>query len=427
MVGSAKTRPVSVAVIGAGERGGLYSRWVRDAPGLAKLVAVAEPRDAYRARACEGHDIAADMVFGDWRELAARDRLADLAIISVQDAQHSEVALALAPKGYNLLLEKPLAPTLQECHQVVDAAKRAGVVIGVAHIERYTLVTRSIEALLAAGRIGEIVTIDRIEPLGFYHQAHSYVRGNWANEARSSFMLLAKSCHDIDWISHIAGKPAVSVSSFGSLRHFTRVNQPAGAAERCTDCSVELACAYSARRIYGRFVEAGNFGWPLGALTADPTPGTVDKALREGPYGRCVYACDNDVVDHQVVAIEFATGITATFTMSAFTRGRDRETRIGGTKGEITTDGKSLQVYDFLSERTETIEPAGSSSDETDKTDWFLRSFIGALAAGDPSLVETSGEDSLASHELVFAAETARREGRVVRLADFCGDRRRLR
>src|SRR6266545_6233185 len=281
-----------------------------------------------------------------------------------------------------------IAPTEPECRRVIEAVRRNQVVFGVCHVLRYAPYTKLLRNLLAGGRIGEIVNIDHVEPVGFDHYAHSYARGNWRREDVSAPMLLAKSCHDLDWLQYVVGRPVRAVSSFGGLSFFVPANRPADAADRCPDCVLQRSCAYSAVRIYGEHLAAGRTAWPLSVLTPSPTAESVAEALRTGPYGRCVWACDNDVVDHQVVAMEFAGGVTATFTMTAFSTSRPRQTRIFGTLGEISCDAATVRVTDFRTRQTETIDvPAPSHAAE-----------------------------ALTAHQLAFAAERARREGRVVTL-----------
>ncbi|GAB3210306.1 Gfo/Idh/MocA family protein [Marinactinospora thermotolerans] len=413
--------PVRVLIVGAGSRGGGYAEWIRRHPEVARVVAVAEPRAAYREPLADAHGVAAGLRFTDWREVAALPRLADVALVCTLDDAHVEPAVALADRGYHLLVEKPLAQTRADCEAIVTAARRNGVLLGVCHVLRYAPYTRMVKQIVESGRIGEIVSVDHVEPVGFWHQAHSYVRGNWRRAADTAPMLMAKSCHDLDWLRHVIGRDAVAVSSFGRLRHFRPDQAPPGAGERCLDCAVEATCPYSAPRIYGRFLAEGRTGWPLDVLTPRPTVESVTEALRTGPYGRCVYHCDNDVVDHQVVALEFTGGVTATFTMTAFNRARPRETTLFGTHGELFCDGERITVYDFLSDSAETIEVAAANDGLIDSghgggDGGLLASFLPAVAAGDPALVATSGEDALRSHLLVFAAEQARLEGRVVRL-----------
>lgn len=219
---------------------------------------------------------------------------------------HLEPALAFAELGYHIMLEKPMALDEPSCRAIVDAVERAGVILAVGHVLRYTPYTQVFKDVLDSGRLGDVVSVQHTEPVGHWHQAHSFVRGNWRRTDEATSMLMAKSCHDLDWLQYVIGQPPTRVSSFGRLSHFTPAQRPAGAADRCLDCSVETQCAFSAKRIYGERLAGGNHGWPLSAVVDEPTEKALDAALRSGPYGRCVYACDNDVVDHQVVAMEFA-------------------------------------------------------------------------------------------------------------------------
>jgi predicted dehydrogenase len=410
---------VRLIVIGAGSRGWRYADYALQRPDELTIVGVAEPRSVYRDRLAADHRIPAANVVDDWRALAGRPRFADGVIIATPDALHAEPAEAFAGLGYHLLLEKPMAPSAAECRRIVAAVRSAGVIFAVCHVLRYTRYSDALKALLAAGRIGEVMSVEHLEPVGYWHQAHSFVRGNWRSAAGSSPMLLAKSCHDLDWIRYMIGKPCVQVASFGSLSHFRRDRRPAGAADRCLDCGVEPSCPYSAKKIYLGRVARGETGWPVDVLAAVPTAATIEAALRDGPYGQCVYACDNDVVDHQVVAMRFAGGATASFTMTGFSRQRDRETRVFGTHGEIRGDGSTIEVHDFLTDRTERIDPS-QASDGTILTGHgggdlrLMEEFVAAVAAEDPGRILSGPEETLETHLVVFAAEEARREGRVV-------------
>jgi predicted dehydrogenase len=416
--------PITIAVVGAGSRGTTYSRHATKSSVPARVVAIAEPRTDYRARLAEEVVVDESRQFNDWRELAALPRLADAVVIATLDRMHAEPAQAFAELGYHILLEKPMAPTEAECRQVVRAAKRNGVVLAVCHVMRYTPYTRAMRGLLDSRRFGEIASIRRLEPVGWWHQAHSFVRGNWRSEAESSSMLLAKACHDIDWIKYMMGERCIRVSSFGSLTHFRAENKPAGAGDRCVACEVESTCAYSAQRFYMQHVESGQTGWPLDVLTAHPDRETVLDALKHGPYGRCVFSSDNDVVDHQVVNMQFDSGRTAAFTMTAFTRPRPRVDDVFCSNAEIKGDGRYLEIFDFLTESSTTIDTHhsagqvdGQGADEghgggdAGVVDAFLR----AIATGDPSLV-ADPEDALESYKIVFAAERSRRRSETIEI-----------
>lgn len=411
-------QPVKLLVIGAGSRGQGYASFAKRNPDQAQVVGVAEPREFYREALVREHGIAADNVFMDWRDALRKERFADAVLICTQDADHAGPAIEAAARGYHILLEKPISPSEADCRAVVAAVKKAGVIFAVCHVLRYTVYTRNFKAMVDSGLIGPVVNIQHLEPVGYWHQAHSYVRGNARNEAESSFMLLAKSCHDLDWILHIMGGRCTKVSSFGSLFHFKRANQPAGAADRCVDCGVESTCPYSALKIYLGFLKGGHTGWPVDVLTPDVTNEGVGKALREGPFGRCVYACDNDVVDTQVVNMLFADGRTASFTMTAFTETTPRRTRAFGTRGMLEGDGQFIRHFDFLTDRWQVVntDPASDNNilnGHGGGDAVLIKSFVEAVARNDASLILSGPEQTLESHMMVFAAERARRNETV--------------
>ena len=414
-------KPVTLLVAGAGGRRTGYANYALENPDRVKIVGVAEPRDYYREQMAEKHAIPPENVFSDWAGMAAKDKFADGVIIGTQDAMHVEPAVAFAEKGYQMLLEKPMAPDEAGCRTIVDAVKKAGVILAVCHVSRYAPFTQKLKEVLDSGVIGDIVNIQRFEPVGYWHQAHSFVRGNWRNEAESSFMLLAKSCHDIDWLRYMMGVPCKAVASFGSLRHFRKEEQPEGASDRCLDCKVEADCPYSALKIYLRDrLEKGQTGWPTSVLTPDVTVEGVTEALRTGPYGRCVYACDNDVVDHQVVSFWYEGDRSASFTMSAFAKARGRETHILGTKGELFCDGAVIKRFDFLTDETEEIDTTASDSSilggHGGGDEGIMNAFVQAVAENDPGRILSGPDETLESHITVFRAEQARREGRVVQI-----------
>ncbi|WP_157253433.1 Gfo/Idh/MocA family protein [Nonomuraea typhae] len=396
---------LTLAVVGAGSRGAGYTRHLG---GRARVVAVADPVPSRRARFPQAAQ------YADWRDLAALPRQADAVIIATQDAGHVEPAVRFAELGYHILLEKPMAVTEEDCRTIVAAAEKAGTVFAVCHVLRYTAYTRALKTLVDSGRIGEIVSVQHLEQVGWWHQAHSYVRGNWRRTGESAFMLLAKSCHDLDWLVHILGEKVTRVSSFGGLKHFRPENRPDGAADRCLDCAVEPTCPYSAPRLY--LPMAGREAWPLDTITEDVSEAGVRAALRTGPYGRCVYACDNDVVDHQVVNMEFEGGATAAFTMTAFTPLGHRQTRIFGTHGSVEGDGVRLTVTDFVTGRPYVIDTSvtgdGTAAGGHGGGDaGLMRAFLDAVETGDRSAVLSSPGESLHSHLIAWAAERSRLDG----------------
>jgi predicted dehydrogenase len=410
--------PVSIVIIGSGQRGAGYARWARRHPDRASVIAVAEPSPVRRARLAAEHGIPAGNVAADWRALAGRGRIADAVLICTQDRMHAEPAVAFAALGYHILLEKPMAPDEAGCRRIVAAVEKAGVMFAVGHVMRYTPYTRAVKEIVASGQLGDVMSVQHLEPVGFWHHAHSYVRGNWRRSDLATSMLMAKSCHDLDWLQYILGRAPLRVSSFGSLAHFIAANRPEGAADRCVACSVEASCPYSAPRLYGGLLDRGEHYWPLSVVIDDFSPQALEEALRSGPYGRCVYACDNDALDHQVVALEFPGAITATFTMTAFTEAGNRRTQLFGTRAELTGDGETIRVYDFLTRAERLITPAAAGGMNTEEGHaggdaGLMDAFTGAVATGNRELISSGPRESLASHLAVLAAERARLNGTV--------------
>ncbi len=417
-------RKVTAVVVGAGQRGKKYADYALDFPFRLQIVGVADPRKNRREKMISLHDIPTENVFDTWEKLAAKKKLADCAIIATQDRMHKDPAIALAEKGYHLLLEKPMSSSEEECEAMAEVFLRSGVIVAICHVLRYLPVVAKIRQVIDSGRLGEVVTINHTENILFWHFAHSFVRGNWRNENESTFSLLAKSCHDIDLVMYWMGdRKCKKIQSFGSLKHFKASEKPSNAADRCLECKVEDKCPYSAQKVYLNRC-TGVPRWPMSVvcdIEDDPRgyPAALRDAIASGPYGRCVYSCDNDVCDHQMVNMEFVDGATASVTMNAFTRHMCRETRICGTRGELRWDGTSLIVVnDFATGVEEKVPMDLASPPPNVRTgghgggDFFLmNAFVKAVASNQcnkEGYIKTGVVDSLRSHKLVFAAERAR-------------------
>jgi predicted dehydrogenase len=413
-------KKVKLIIIGAGNRGTGYATYAQEHPDQAEVVGISEPRDFYRNRMAEQHNIPSENVYTDWREMLKRKKFADAAIVATQDKMHCEPMLACARKKYDILQEKPMATNEEDCIKMVRAALDNKIIFAVCHVMRYTRYTKKLKSLVDSGLIGEVISIQHLEPVGYWHMAHSFVRGNWRNLEESSPMLLAKSCHDLDWIRHIMGVPCKNLTSFGSLVHFQPENAPEGAGERCVDCKIESDCAYSARKIYLEKVKMDHKGWPIDVITTDRTEKGVLEAITSGPYGRCVYRCDNDVVDNQVVNMEFEGGKTASFTMTGFTEMTGRKSTIFGTKGQIIGNDDKIILYDFLTDKTTTYETKVEDSSilggHGGGDYQLMKHFISAVANQDPSMILSGPEETLETHRMVFAAERARLNNSVVSL-----------
>lgn len=420
-------KKITAVVVGFGSRGNAYASYALDHPQELEIVGVADSNPIRTNTAAEKFHVPAENIFQTWQDLLAQPKMADFAILSTQDNMHFEPALALIDKGYDLLLEKPMAPTPQQCKIITEAAEKKGVKVVVCHVLRFTPFWRTVKNAIDSGRLGKVISIIGYENVGNLHQSHSYVRGNWRNTEESSCMIMAKCCHDMDILQWLIGKKCTQVQSFGSLSYFRKENQPAGAPDRCMDgCPVEESCPYSAYKLY--LNNRGKFGpWFRSAAAKtidDPTDEQVRQALETGPYGRCVYACDNDVVDHQVVNLQYEDGCTVSFTMNAFNEG-GRAIHIYGTEGELISkrDQTGVEIYSFATREWETVPvsyggneiPSGHGGGDTGIVVDYLRLLRGETPSNSICDIRTSYEN----HITGFAAEQSRLENRVVSIAEY--------
>ena len=418
-----------IILIGAGHRGMGYTDIAADIGGF-KVVAVAEPIDARREYVAKKHGIPEDMCFTTWEPLLALGKIADAAIICTMDREHCAPAVEAMKVGYDLLLEKPAAPTPEDCAIIAKTARETGARVLVCHVLRYTQFFRALKSIIVSGKIGDIITVDHTEGVGNIHQTRSFIRGNWGNEGRSSFMLLQKSCHDLDILQWLIGKKCLKIQSFGSLKFFTEKNAPEGATKRCLDCPHVDTCPYSAKKIYleGR----PDYAWLKRAAPRcnikdikNPSYEELLEVINTTNFGVCVFKCDNDVVDHQTVNMEFEDGITCTFNMNAFTRS-GRRIRISGTKGEIYAE-MGNNIIKFHCEATRTNEDIDINTAVLDESiasghgggdSGIMRSFHEMLCGADISELSNI-QISVENHMLAFAAEASRHEGRVVSISEY--------
>lgn len=414
-------KQLRVIVLGAGQRGQTYTDVMADLPEQFRVVGVAEPVQANRDYIQKKHDIPAEYCVSSWEELLNRPCFADIAIIATQDKMHYAPAMKALELGYHLLLEKPVAPTAKECMDIWRQAERYGRKVVVCHVLRYTSFYSKVKQLLEEGVIGDVMTIVHTEGVGNLHQSHSFVRGHWGNEEDSAPMLLAKSCHDVDLLQWLMDDRCENVQSFGSLRYFRAENAPAGAPQRCIDgCPHGEICYYNAVKLY---LEDKKNLWFRGAATGlvAPTDEDVLRALQTTQYGQCVFQCNNDVVDHQVVNLEFAKGGTVSFTMSAFNKG-GRKSNIMGTKGEMFLDFEAdeIKIFCFDTRQFEIINTrTGAVSGHGGGDDGIVSALYDYLTGVKTADQVSEIGISCRNHLLVFAAEQARQQKTVIRADAF--------
>jgi predicted dehydrogenase len=459
-------KTITALLIGAGDRGmNTYGPYALNHPQELQFIAVAEPNETRRERFAQAHRIPKDRCFVSWESAIAQGKIADVVINCTQDKMDYASGRAALQTGYDMLLEKPICHTLKESIELVITAEQEGRRLLICHVLRHTDFFSRIHQIVQSGKLGEIITISHRENVSSWHMAHSYVRGSWRKTSVASPLILAKSCHDLDLLYWLIGKPIKRLNSFGSLTHFHSENAPDGAPKFClAGCPIEDTCPFYAPSVYidlypikfglsqssSRFFRSVGIlslrnprllnllsklipllkslteysGWPLSVVSDFPQDrDVVLQALREGPYGRCVYHCDNDVVDHQVVSMEFENGITGSFTMHGHSHEESRTTRIDGTQVTLLAkfgfNASFIEVHDHRSMQVERIDfPNNVESDGHGGGDFgIMRDFIRTMQGREEPM--TPARESLESHIMAFAAEESRESGAVVDLVNF--------
>lgn len=423
-------KKITVAIAGLGSRGlETYARCLEKHPDRVELVAVADIRPDRVAVAAERYHIPADMCFDSVESLLKAPKLADVLFICTPDDVHYQPAIDALTLGYHLLLEKPAARSVAECRHIAELAESKHLHVIVCHVLRYTVFYQTIKKLLDEGKVGRIMNVEAIERVAYWHQAHSFVRGNWHVAADTTPMILAKCCHDMDMLLWLTGKKCERVTSFGHLSHFTAENLPKGAPERCSDaCPIAESCVYNAERFYlERFRKSGD-SWPVNVVAPEPTEEKIRAALASGvneagcDYGRCVYRMNNDVVDHQVVSLQLADDVTVAFTMTAFTATGGRVMRICGTAGEIFADMERniIRVMEFgktpveIDVRKLTDDFSGHGGGDGR----MIADLLDLLEGKPMSPALTTISRSVESHYVALAAEESRTHGGQVVVVD---------
>ncbi|CAI6339994.1 unnamed protein product [Periconia digitata] len=510
--------PPRILIIGAGSRGNAYAQGTLDSTnGI--IAAVAEPvaykRREFGRKFIWGDDEGGEgkregLEFVDWRDwveyetsrrAAARTGSPvppgiDAVFICVLDEMHEQVLVGIAPLNVHICCEKPLSTSLEKCiniYKALSAVPGGGKegrdkIFGICHVLRYSPFTMLLRQLVVEeGVVGDVLSVEHVEPVGWWHYSHSYVRGNWRNHSTTAPSLLTKSCHDIDFLlwllctpggashAHKSTPPHLpsSITSTGSRTFFTKQRKPAqaGPATNCLSCPHEQECIYSARKIYKeRHLDKGVTGWPVNVVTPEIEEiyrdlggdAAGEKLLRDlaedyteesdvgevesrGWYGRCVWESDNDVCDDQHVTIQWdaeegggggggRTAKTAQFHMVAFTQNIcARRGRIYGSLAEIEYDADTIRVHDFRSGQTTVhsphVEKGGHGGGDTGLARQFLLAVDavehGGVEAGDAQrrFLGCDLDEVLRSHAAVFAAEEARVGRKVVEWATWWGER----
>lgn len=413
-------KQVTAILIGAGQRGTeAYASYALNYPNEFKFVGVAEPREGRREAFRKAHNISIENCFSDWKEILSKPKMADCVLICTQDTMHYEPVKTSFEKKYHILCEKPMSPSREELIEIGNLSEKSNRVLSICHVLRYSPFFTKIKSLLEEEAIGKVVSIQHIESIGYWHMAHSFVRGNWRNKKASSPIILQKCCHDMDILNWLVGSRCKSVSSYGDLLHFKKDNAPKDAPKYCMDgCSQRDNCAFFAPRFYLEHPKAISDGF-ANVVSLDNSREGILKALEKGQYGRCVYACDNDVADNQVVNMQYENGVTVSFTMCAFTNNCERVINIMGTKGQIkgNMEENTIEIIDFVTGNKIEISLHTPATGHSGSDVAMMKEFVSLVKSDGNAKCKSNAIEAIQSHLIALAAEESRvQQGKVIEL-----------
>ncbi|MHA1340092.1 MAG: Gfo/Idh/MocA family protein [Promethearchaeota archaeon] len=463
-----KRKPITGVIMGAGGRGReAYGRYAEKHPDRLNIIAVAEPNEWKRKHFQKLHNIPDKMAFSTWEDLLDQGKIADVAFVTMGDHLHYEPAMKALDLGYDILLEKPIAPTLEQCQNLEKKAIETGRIVQVGHVLRFSGFWKKVKEIIDSGKIGRVIHYEHSENVSYWHFGHSFVRGFYKNKETSNPLILSKSCHDLDLMTWYLGKP-ISVQSTGDLTFYRLENAPKDAPERCTDgCPHANECPWYAPRLYIENedlirigTEVDNFfvrnatkfvlnhrgfikklskiipplkqltewrNFPVSAITTDFSEEGKLKALKEGQFGLCIFKCGNDVVDHQVSTFEFADGVTGTLIVHGLSEHEGRELRIFGTKGTLRgyfrAYGEKLILTDFRYRKPEIVYKSKLNVESGHGgSDFALMDAFTSVLLGEKSIEEaglTTISSAMESHYMGFAAEDARITGKKLNIDEY--------
>lgn len=414
---------LKISVLGLGSRGKNYGTHFAKRSDV-QITAVCDKYQSKIDKIKKLWNVPEDKCFTDEDKFFALGKVADCMLIATQDRDHYKHAMKALKLGYDLLLEKPLSPDIEECLDIEEYARKNGRRVLVCHVLRYANYYRKIQQIIQSGVLGEIELIKHDENISYWHFCHSYVRGNWRKEEETSPMLLAKCCHDMDLMYWFTGSKCKSLNSYGDLTYFNAQHKPEGAKDNCFDCPHRMTCNFEVEHQYlGRKKLIGRgkkkFLWGTYAFCTSSKKKDILNALkndeRASQWARCVFACDNNVVDCQTVNMLMENGTKIVLTANAFNEQDYRHTEIRGSKGVLIADDRgSIIRLNLFGQKPKkiivNIIPVIKGHYGGDEG--IVKATVGMLTDNhDPDMQYTWIKDTIESHRIVQAAELSRHEG----------------
>lgn len=318
------------------------------------------------------------------------DEEIDAVIICTPDTMHREMAIAALNKGKHILLEKPMATTIEDSIAIYGESLKQDLVFRLGFVLRYTGVYKKIKELVASGVLGKIITVEAKEQLGYLHGASFFRRWHRFKKNNGGF-LNAKCSHDMDILNWIIEDEPLYVSAFGGRGYFNRKD---GASDACTDCRLRFGCRY-----YYKYSDYGAFN-----CTENICPFNVEK----------------DIVDHEVVNIEYCKGVTACFTVTMLSAEATRKMAVFGSEATLYADFAKgvIEVKHIRPADAETYTMSPASSGHGGGDEILYCDFIDAIR-NEAQTGKSDARAGMLSTLMALAAEKSMEQRKVINIQDL--------
>ena len=404
-----KTR---IVIIGAGVRGRYtYGDFFKRNKDLYEVVAIVENKIGRREKFKEIFNLPDEKVFKDINSFFKEEKIADAVIISSIDNTHYEASIRALEKGYDVLVEGPVANSLDKLIHLQNICERNTEKIFMAAMTyRYSNFFNKLKEIIDSQELGQLININYNSYIGYEKFSHYYVRGNWRLDSDTSPIILTNSCYDLDMLEYLTNSTCEKISSFGNLNYFKRENFNQEMSELCISCGVDKECPYFVQGIYLNNKDLSK------GVHINPTEENLNEILKSCQYGQCVYSCDNNVSDNMICILKFKNNITASLNISAFTKEENKDLRLMFSQGEIYANFQkcSIVIKRFIDNEDKIIEVSKENLDEK-----LIKDFLDRIKNKDNKNMISDVYSTINSHITAFAGEFASVSESVVDVNEF--------
>ncbi|GIN57054.1 putative oxidoreductase YteT [Lederbergia ruris] len=258
----------------------------------------------------------------------------DIVIVASRDDTHVDYILQALQKDLDVIVEKPMATTAEDCKRIMDAEATSKGNVTVTFNYRYSPIHTRIKELILEGKVGRITSIDLNWYIDTYHGSSYFQRWNRMREF-SGGLSIHKSSHHFDLINWWTEQTPVEIFAFGGLYYYGDegpLNPKREDGRHCSTCAVRQNCDYYTR-------------WNTRTRSEkikDDHLGTVEVKGTKGNYtnyrpDQCIFDSEISIEDTYTATVRYDKGALLSYSVNFSVPYEGYRLAINGTKGRIET------------------------------------------------------------------------------------------